>query len=891
MPSKKEDVKKPSPKKLPPKKSSPKKSSRRKTFKGGARVYKTADDDEYNIFIQETITTDADTDLYKHITSFLHDMNDNVVTNELTSFIYELNIHNKREDGTSIAGNFFDDIVGIVKEYNPDPNKKKNFQTKNYDDNTLFGKYELWNKETPQRFITIDPTIIQIMIFDKPIDNKDIVHSLKLIIRERNELCLRYTSQLFPTNMTKITNFTNLEDFSKFNVKLDNKDNSIFNSELENFIITYKNFYEFYKKCYIIENCKGPNNLIDYQLKYISILGKARFRDKDIIQRTAILTDYIMSNLIFTNPTCGFISGGYKGFKDNAYGITRSGYEIAKKYNRPILTIMCKEGLHDSHEYSDATLIYGEHWGEDTIALSQFTDGAVIIAPFGGWTYVECLALLENKKIVGIYNDLFNILNYEKMPTDNVIKEQVNNIITNDYNDLNQKDKNQKKMDITTDIKNIYTNKFKNKNFFKFTRSEQDSIIEYYINYYLILLYLLNKPHTELYICIEYGIKILMYLKKYCKENYVRINEINTTFNNTKNDLETELNNLMTEFLKPKNNRSDEQPAKDLLKKIKEKKAELKQLQTAYDQLVLFNSNFDKLIEAFSIVKNYIKQHINEDSVFEKINNKYTEVIKKSNNKDYQNKIPKNCDGIWIKPIFNLLSCIIDTSEPSEPLRTSEPSEPSGTSGGNKRGGNKRGGACTTTENSIIDAIKIYNIDMDKFDTTFATNLNTNIIFVFSDIMYLNIYLNNNLNTSEFQLNMRNKIEELHKKFNTHFSTKSRDLLTGIDNTTVELNRSIDGLFDTDKKIISNHHIIRENYNFNIDKTCNNFTSILSYLPSSNSKEPEMSLIRETSSDISSGTKIVLLEKLRRPSRRKIIKDEEEEKQKIIDEQIKILEL
>jgi hypothetical protein len=95
-----------------------------------------------------------------------------------------------------------------------------------------------------------------------------------------------------------------------------------------------------------------------------------------------------MSNLLFASPAYGFISGGYKGFKDNAYGITRSGYEIAKKYNRPILTIMCKEGMHDAHEYSDATLIYGEHWGEDTIALSQLTDGAIIIAPFGCLTYV-----------------------------------------------------------------------------------------------------------------------------------------------------------------------------------------------------------------------------------------------------------------------------------------------------------------------------------------------------------------------------------------------------------------------------------------------------------------------------------------------------------------------
>ena len=79
-------------------------------------------------------------------------------------------------------------------------------------------------------------------------------------------------------------------------------------------------------------------------------------------------------NIIFISPTYAFISGGYKGFKEFKYSITRSVYEIAKKYNRQVLTIMCKEGTYDVHEY-------GEHRGVVSIALSQLTDNVIIIAP------------------------------------------------------------------------------------------------------------------------------------------------------------------------------------------------------------------------------------------------------------------------------------------------------------------------------------------------------------------------------------------------------------------------------------------------------------------------------------------------------------------------------
>ena len=449
-----------------------------------------------NIFIQNDIifsNTNTDTNLinnedvtlYAEIIKILTDNGGKSAnTTEMIEFLGNLS----KNDTVDSHLKIFQDIDRIVRLYNKE---SYNFQTKIHphtitttngvtknEDLDIFAEYKLWNKENQQNFITIDPTIIQIMIFDSEYDNcitqiagetVDIVYSLKLIIKDQNKLVLRYTTHLFPEykndggtkKQSKIKNFKDLTDFNNFNKQLYNNPgyNNQYDNELLKFLKQYIKFYKFYKKCYKINDTTSRTEkiLTDYQLKYISILGKARFGDSDIKYRTAILTDYIMSNLLFTSPAYGFMSGGYKGFKDNKFGITRSGYEIAKKYNRPILTIMCKEGMHDYHEYSDATLIYGEHWGEDTIALSQFTDGAIVIAPFGGWTYIECLALLKNKKIVGIYNDLYNILNFEDKRNDNI------------DNDLD-----------------INFNKYDNKNFFKFAPSEQNSIIDYYINYYLI---------------------------------------------------------------------------------------------------------------------------------------------------------------------------------------------------------------------------------------------------------------------------------------------------------------------------------------------------------------------------------------------------------------------
>ncbi len=715
--------------------------------------------DSDHIKIKEAGSIMKKINLYEAINYILIDGNN---TNKIKIFLN--NLSPTKED-------IFNDIAFIVKNYDT-----FNFQSILLpDNNTIFGKYELFNKEDPRKFITIDPKIVQIMVFDDDIqnmNNEDIVYSLKLIIRENNKLTLRYTTQLFP-NESKINNFDNLTKFNDFNLNLGNdiiKDN--YNKELAIFLKTYIKFYNFYKKCYKIDvgTTEKPivteKNLIDYQLKYISILGKARFADPNIQTRTAILTDYIMSNLLFTSPTYAFISGGYKGFKDNRYGVTRSGYEIAKKYNRPILTIMCAEGKHDAHEYSDTTLIYGEHWGEDSIALSQLTDGAIIIAPFGGWTYIECLTLLANKKIVGIYNDLYNILNYEP-----------------------------------TGIK------FENLNFFKFTQTEQNNIINYYINYYLILLYLFNNVRiTDGIDCLENGIKILSYLKSLLPKATKQYKTII--------DLEIDIVSLLE--------------GTELDEKKKKKEAEEKKFILDPNTKELF-----LIITIFNELKKKIDEKIKK--YLDKINNNYYEQFIGSPDDNYQNNIPEKCDGIWIKPIFDLIEqCIsIQPETPSDVLlkssKTSQGKTSSKTSQGKTSSKTSRGktGECGISGEEIINKIKKYIINIKKIDRTFLKKINTNIIFVFSDVMFLNIFLNTNLNKVSFQKKLHEKINKI-SDFKVKGANGSSIYLLNTDTqNNLLLDRSLDGSLNTDLKRLKYEHTIREKYSFIINNDCNNYTTLL----------------------------------------------------------------
>lgn len=728
----------------------------------------------------------------------------NIIVNKNTGVIHNfLNQISFKHDGEDM----FADITTIVKQYgevrsvdlkdnNKSNNENVNFQSNYFEvvgkkqgtnkDITIykdiFGKYEIYNKEDERKFVTIDPSIIQIMIFDDN-DPDDIVYSLKLIYRTTNTITLRYTTKLFPNN-SKINDFNDLTNFNNFNTTLGNKtiDEKYHNLQLLKFLKKYIKFYNFYRKCYTFnkQDCPPPadsaansaaslpppatRKLIEYQLKYISILGKARFGDPIIQVRTATITDYIMSNLLFASPSYAFISGGYKGFKDNKYGVTRSGYEISKRYNRPILTIMCAEGQHDAHEFSDATLIYGEHWGEDSIALSQLTDGAIIIAPFGGWTYIECLTLLANRKIVGIYNDFFNILNYD--------------------------------------------GKNDNANFFKFTITEQKNIINYNINYYLILLYLLNNENfkksdfeteiTNFKNCLEFGVKLLLYLK-------VLLENVGPKYQPVK-DAEYEYNKIKN----TKARTSDAIRQKRINKEAAD--VNIKEAQNDFSKdldvkhLVEIITNFNTLK---STIDYYIKKYLAN------INNVYKIYINQSDS-NYQNKIPEKCDGIWIKPIFDLITrCIPDSNKITQKL----------------------GGGCSITDRDvgiILHKITINFDNLNEYDL--FKSLNTNIIFVFSDVMYLNIYLNEYLNTPSFQQYIQTKISYLLTLQFTTLESKKNDTLKNIideeKNYELILDRNIDGTLDEATKTITNESKIRQNYTFKINSDCNNYTNLIDILSS-----------------------------------------------------------
>jgi hypothetical protein len=748
-----------------------KKQSSRKLLKKGGAIS--------NIFINKTISINELTynTLFERIYSGLktdnsgNEVDENDIT-EILQLLDDLNVNNpiaskstkyrETNDDTPNRVNIFQDINDIVIRYTPPEeiipkiptaesaiaasNAAKiddvqvattnkaihtiyNFQTPKFiipnDDtlrrgekwltSSLWGKYNLSSFEDKRIFITLDPTIIQILIFDKT-DEEDVVYSLKLIIKSKKALQLRYTTKIFPADTiteinTKISDeYNDLTKFIDYNKAI--LDENIANDEkFTEFLTTYLKFYNYYKKCYtfrdVCATTQYTKEIINYELKYISILGKARFRDEDIKKKTAEITDYVMSNLIFASPTYGFISGGYKGFKDDAYGITRSGYEIAKKYNRPILTIMCKEGTFDSHEYSDATLIYGEHWGEDTIGLSQFTDGAVVFAPFGGWTYVECLGLLEKKKIVGIYNNSFNILNYI---ADDKIKKN-------------------------------------NTNFFKFLPSEQNSIIDYYINYYLILMYLhqfITEPQKKRDLnnfnqCLSYGIRILMHFK--------------------------------TMFADEKNKST-------------------------------FSEYFVTLINTFKDIKTSITTYV--DQFLDKINHYYN--IKLCANKEFQYEIPERCDGIWIKPRYDLIKACI--SHPTDTNATITQ-----LAGGHK----KKAGSCTEPTQTILEAINLYKININDsiLSNILQKKLNNNIIFVFSDVLFLNMYLTKNLSTYEFEKELEKKIKGLSQY------TGVRDILNKNNEKSreVTLSRSIDDMLGDDGRIIKSN-IIKDEYTFIINDNC-----------------------------------------------------------------------
>ena len=245
-----------------------------------------------------------------------------------------------------------------------------------------------------------------------------------------------------------------------------------------------------------------------------------------------------------------------------------------------------------------------------------------------------------------------------------------------------------------------------------------------------------------------------------------------------------------------------------------------------------------QIIQTFKEIKTFINSHVNNKDNLATINTIYTDIISKSGkNADpkYQNKIPSNCDGIWIKPLFNLIDyCIIKpdidtlTAGITE-LRDLMRRMPEDRRLGGKK---KKYGGCSV-DKELGKLIPMFNIDENKLKIhKIFDKLNNNIIFVFSDIMYLNIYINENLNTSSFQENMKDRINNL-LSYNIPVNEGQNSKLCTLINKeneglSVDLNRNLDGIYNIYKKEISNHHIIKENFSFTVDTTCNYYTTTAS---------------------------------------------------------------
>jgi len=224
----------------------------------------------------------------------------------------------------------------------------------------------------------------------------------------------------------------------------------------------------------------------------------------------------------------------------------------------------------------------------------------------------------------------------------------------------------------------------------------------------------------------------------------------------------------------------------------------------------LKNLDNNKLIEIilnFELIKdqinNYIDTHLNTD-----INNSYNHYCTNCDDykcDNYQREIPEKCDGIWIKPTFDLIEKCIKI-------------DPSFT-----------GGTHHTHINKINNTNKNINIktEIDKISINYEAlkshklfkNLNTNIIFVFTNIMYLNIYINQNLESLSFQEKLIKKIGEIS---NATYALSSDDTKRYI-----ELDKNLDGYYDPSRRIIDIGKIKTANYTFIINENCNNYVSLL----------------------------------------------------------------
>jgi hypothetical protein len=114
----------------------------------------------------------------------------------------------------------------------------------------------------------------------------------------------------------------------------------------------------------------------------------------------------------------------------------------------------------------------------------------------------------------------------------------------------------------------------------------------------------------------------------------------------------------------------------------------------------------------------------------------------------------------------------------------------------------------------LEDYLNKFTINMDKLKNNIIfKNFNNNIIFVFSDIMYLNsIY---------YQKQIHEKINSLMKYSNIS------SLIDEETNNSFKLSRRLDGYLNTKNGQLELKDIDKKDYSFTIDYTCYNYTPLL----------------------------------------------------------------
>jgi hypothetical protein len=207
-----------------------------------------------------------------------------------------------------------------------------------------------------------------------------------------------------------------------------------------------------------------------------------------------------------------------------------------------------------------------------------------------------------------------------------------------------------------------------------------------------------------------------------------------------------------------------------------------------------------------------INSEVNKDleSTNSYLNQEYKKICKIGD--AYQDKIPSNCDGIWINP-KNSMDGLFKTSfnglDGTTSLRNLIKSDPSKIK------------EFLKNSTSLFDIYeKQIFIDMNFIRNLVlfnGMNINNEIIFVFSDIMYLGMYMNENLNHVDYNQKLKTKIEQLSNyKINgetlSHY-TKLYD--------TFKLKRNLDGFLD-DSGNIRQDSIKKQDYYFIVKDTCGN---------------------------------------------------------------------